>query len=152
VTVGLLFVWWRLLAAPEPAPPPPVAPAELVAEAAPPVPEPTVVVPAPPPESKPAPTPEKHVAKPKAPIVEVPAATPPPEKAPSAAPNVTIDGVERSYLRDTSGKTWLLPASVPPGRYQLYVFWDPDKATATKNVTVDGALSIHCVPNLRMCQ
>ena len=38
------------------------------------------------------------------------------------------------------------------GRYQLYVFWDPDKATATKNVTVDGALTIHCVPNLRMCQ
>jgi hypothetical protein len=76
----------------------------------------------------------------------------PPEKKPASGPNVTIDGVERSYLRDTSGKTWLLPASVPAGRYQLYVFWDPDKATATKNVTVDGPMTIHCVPNLRMCQ
>ena len=151
VTVGLLLVWWRL-AAPDPVPAPQTVAPEVVAEAAPPAPEPVVVPDAPPPEAKPEPAPEKRVAKPKPPVVEAPAAPPPAEKKAPAGPNVTIDGVERSYLRDTGGKTWLLPASVPAGRYQLYVFWDPDKATATKNVTVDGPTSIHCVPNLRMCQ
>jgi serine/threonine-protein kinase len=152
VTLGLLFVWWRMFAEPDPSPAPPVMARDVVAEATPPAPEPAVLPEAPPPEAKPLPAPEKHVAKPKAPVVEAPAAPPPPENKATAGPNVTIDGVERSYLRDTSGKTWLLPASVPAGRYQLYVFWDPDKATATKNVTVDGALTIHCVPKLRMCQ
>ena len=152
LALGLLFVGWRILVRADPAPAPRVVIPEVVAEAAPPVPEPAVVRDTPPPEARPEPVPEKRVAKPKAPIAEALAAPPPPEKKPAAGPNVTIDGVERSYLRDTSGKTWLLPASVPSGRYQLYVFWDPDKATATKIVTVDGAVTIHCVPNLRMCQ
>ena len=39
--------------------------------------------------------------------------SPPPETKTAAGPNVTIDGVERSYLRDTSGRRGLLPASVP---------------------------------------
>jgi eukaryotic-like serine/threonine-protein kinase len=151
-TVALLLVWGAMLGeepAPAPSPPPP----EVVAEVTPAQPEP-VTVPAdvPPPEAEPEPVPQKRPAKQKERVVEIATATPPPEKAAGIVPNVTIDGVERAYLRDGAGKTWLLPASVPAGRYQLYVFWDPDKATATKNVVVDGSTTIHCVPNLRMCQ
>ena len=145
VTVGLLFVWAKQ-GQEQPAPLP--APA-VVAEASP-VPEPVPA--APPPEARPEPAPEKRAARKKEPVAPAPTVAAPPEKPTGAAPNVTIDGVERGYLRDAGGKMWLLPAAVPPGRYQLYVFWDPDKATATKNVTVDGSTAIHCVPNLRMCQ
>ena len=150
VTVGLLLVWANQgehPSAPLPAP-------EVVAEASPvpdPVPVPEAVPAAPPPEVKPEPAPEKRAARKKEPVA--PAATVVPREKPAAeAPNVRIDGVERGYLLDAGGKQWPLPATVPAGRYQLYVFWDPHKASATKNVTVDGSTTIRCVPNLRMCQ
>jgi eukaryotic-like serine/threonine-protein kinase len=136
-----------------PPPAPTLAPVEpeVVAEVA--VPEPTAApVPMPEPEAKPArtkPTTKPESKEPAAVVAAQPPRAPP---AATAGPNVTIDGVERSYLRDESGKTWHLPATVPAGRYQLFVFWDPDKATATKNIVVDGPMTIHCVPNLRMCQ
>jgi hypothetical protein len=150
LALGLALVSWRMLATPDPVPAPRVAVPEVVAAETPLAPEPAVVPEAPPPEAKPAPAPERHAAKLKAPVVEAPVPRPPAAKA-AAGPQVTIDGVERSYLRDTSGKMWLLPSAVPAGRYKLYVFWDPDKASVTMDVTVDGALTIHCVPNLRMC-
>jgi hypothetical protein len=151
------IVWQLLPRSSEATPPttPEAAAPEPVAEATPPQPEPAPepVAAAPLPEAAPAAL--KRAVRHEAPKEPSVAAPPPPEEAPAVAtggPNVTIDGIERAYLLDAARKTWQLPASVPPGRYTLYVFWDPDKATATKNVVVDGATSLHCVPNLRMCQ
>jgi serine/threonine protein kinase len=144
-------IWWSVSEGPAPAPVPAPLPEpvpEPVPEPIPPVPAPALV-PAPGPEL---PQPPKPVPTEPAPVAPAPVPVPTPQVDTHDA-TVEVLGAERAWLVDSAGVRFK-PGKLPPGQYNVQVFFEPSRATRV--LTIDLAPQEHreikCDMVLRVCR
>jgi serine/threonine protein kinase len=132
-------------------------------EVRPPAPEPAPASAAPAPEEPPAPapslspvTPQPPRPAPVAPTEPVPVPVPVPEPAPALESNdatVEVSGIERAWLIDSAGVRFK-PGKVPPGEYNVQVFFEPSRATRVLALELAPRehREIKCDMVLRVCR
>jgi serine/threonine protein kinase len=145
-------IWWSQTSrqpAPVPALPEPVAPV-LPA----PAPEPATPIPAPvlvPQQPRPVVPVEPAPVEP-APVEPAPVPIPTPQPETDDA-NIAVIGVERAWLVDRSGVRFK-PGTVPPGHYNVQVFFEPSRATRVLEIDLAPRehREIKCDMVLRVCR
>ena len=82
--------------------------------------------------------------------------SPTPIEAPPApvVAQVAVDGVERVWLVHEGDGARFKPGPVPPGRYDVQVFFEEGRATRvmTLDLAAGDVRSVRCDPRLKACR